>query len=137
MCLREALPGRLALPPYPLPRAESPFAPLPQLACACPSCVQARKGSARSLILGGHVGVSRSPPRVAAPLPSPVPANSPVADRHASAGRRCGTGRDRGMHGGHARGLKPCPALAAAISELSIAIAFALSTIILPPLWGL
>jgi hypothetical protein len=40
-------------------------------------------------------------------------------------------------NGGHARGLKPCPALAAAISELSIAIAFALSTIILPPLWGL
>ena len=35
------------------------------------------------------------------------------------------------MHGGHARGLKPCPALAAAISELSIAIAFALSTLIL------
>jgi len=31
-----------------------------------------------------------------------------------------------GMHG-----LKPCPALAAAISELSIAIAFALSTLIL------
>ena len=34
-------------------------------------------------------------------------------------------------NGGHARGLKPCPALAAAISELSIAIAFALSTLIL------
>ena len=35
------------------------------------------------------------------------------------------------IDGGHARGLKPCPALAAAISELSIAIAFALSTLIL------
>ena len=37
-----------------------------------------------------------------------------------------------GMHG-----MKPCPALAAAISELAIAIAFALSTFISPPLWGL
>ena len=37
-----------------------------------------------------------------------------------------------GMHG-----LKPYPALAVAISELPIAIAFALSTFILTPLWEL
>ena len=43
---------------------------------ACPSCVQARKGSARSLILGSHDGVRRSPSalRCEVPLPSPVPA---------------------------------------------------------------
>ena len=125
MCLREALPRCLALPPCPLPRAESLRAP--PAACACPSCVQARKGSARSPILDGHDGVSRSPPRVAAPLPSPVPANSRrAAVRYACVCRRCGRGdwARSGMHG-----LKPCPALAAAISELSTAIAFALSTV--------
>ena len=96
---------RLGLPIQPCTESRSPAAPLPQLPAPLPPLcgVQARKGSARSLILGGHDGVSRNPPRVAAPLPSPVPANSPVAGRLASAGRRCGTGRDRGMHGGHAR----------------------------------
>ena len=97
--------------------------------------MQARKGSARSLILGGHVGVRRNPSaRFPCHHRSLQTARSQVVLRLRAAGAGLGAigACTEGMHG-----LKPCPALAAAISELPIAIAFALSTFILTPPWEL
>ena len=97
--------------------------------------MQAREGSARSPILGGHVGVRRNPSaRFPCRHRSPQTARSQVVLRLQAAGAGLGAigACTEGMHG-----LKPYPALAVAISELPIAIAFAPSTIILPPLWGL